>query len=132
MKVTRVEAIHLRLPEVNERCDGSQETLVVKVHTDAGFVGKSESVLYQSDLLPAGKYVFTLLADAAFPGGDADLRVRAGVAPDLTQTYKCKSYIGNSNERCVLSLAAPAKVFMSVTGDALGVQSHFELRAFAQ
>ncbi len=42
MKITRVEAIHLRLPEVNERCDGSQETLVVKVHTDAGIVGVGE------------------------------------------------------------------------------------------
>src|SRR5947199_6645749 len=42
MKITRVEAINLRLPEVNERCDGSQETLVVKVHTDAGLVGVGE------------------------------------------------------------------------------------------
>jgi L-alanine-DL-glutamate epimerase-like enolase superfamily enzyme len=42
MKITRVESIHLRLPEVNERCDGSQETLVVKVHTDAGLVGLGE------------------------------------------------------------------------------------------
>ena len=42
MKITRVEAIHLRLPDVNERCDGSQETLVVKVHTDAGIVGVGE------------------------------------------------------------------------------------------
>jgi L-alanine-DL-glutamate epimerase-like enolase superfamily enzyme len=42
MKITRVEAIHLRLPNVNERCDGSQETLVVKVHTDAGIVGLGE------------------------------------------------------------------------------------------
>ncbi len=42
MKITRVEAIHLRLPDVNERCDGSQETLVVKVHTDAGIVGLGE------------------------------------------------------------------------------------------
>jgi L-alanine-DL-glutamate epimerase-like enolase superfamily enzyme len=42
MKITRVEAIHLRLPEVNERCDGSQETLVVKVHTDASIVGIGE------------------------------------------------------------------------------------------
>lgn len=43
MKITRVEAIHLRLPNVNERCDGSQETLVVKVHTDAGLVGVGEA-----------------------------------------------------------------------------------------
>src|SRR5256714_11841168 len=42
MKITRVEPIHLRLPEVSERCDGSQETLVVKVHTDAGVVGLGE------------------------------------------------------------------------------------------
>src|SRR4051794_38393020 len=42
MKITRIEAIHLRLPEVNERCDGSQETLVVKVHTDEDIVGVGE------------------------------------------------------------------------------------------
>src|SRR5436305_7545475 len=42
MKITRVEPIHLRLSDVNERCDGSQETLAVKVHTDAGFVGVGE------------------------------------------------------------------------------------------
>src|SRR5262245_54697499 len=42
MKITRVEPIHLRLPNVNERCDGSQETLVVKVQTDAGFTGVGE------------------------------------------------------------------------------------------
>src|SRR5919108_5984297 len=43
MKITRVEAIHLRLPDVNERCDGSQETLVVKVYTDAGVTGVGEA-----------------------------------------------------------------------------------------
>src|SRR5437660_4087563 len=42
MKITRVEPIHLRLPDVNERCDGSQETLIVKVNTDAGIIGVGE------------------------------------------------------------------------------------------
>src|SRR5580704_11901200 len=42
MKITKVEAIHLRLPAVNERADGSQETLVVKVYTDAGITGVGE------------------------------------------------------------------------------------------
>ena len=42
MKITQVEAIHLRLPAVNERADGSQDTLVVKVHTDAGITGVGE------------------------------------------------------------------------------------------
>jgi L-alanine-DL-glutamate epimerase-like enolase superfamily enzyme len=43
MRITRVEPIHLRLPDVTERCDGSQETLIVKVHTDAGLVGVGEA-----------------------------------------------------------------------------------------
>jgi L-rhamnonate dehydratase len=43
VKITRVESIHLRLPDVNERCDGSQETLIVKVHTDAGIIGVGEA-----------------------------------------------------------------------------------------
>lgn len=43
MKITSVEAIHLRLPDVNERADGTQETLVVKVHTDAGLTGVGEA-----------------------------------------------------------------------------------------
>src|SRR2546427_7936978 len=42
MKIPRIEPIHLRLPAVTERCDGSQETLVVRVHTDAGITGVGE------------------------------------------------------------------------------------------
>src|SRR5947209_16158333 len=42
MQITRVEPIHLRLPTVTERCDGSQETLIVRVHTDAGIIGIGE------------------------------------------------------------------------------------------
>jgi L-alanine-DL-glutamate epimerase-like enolase superfamily enzyme len=42
MKITRVEALALRLPDVNARCDGSKETLVVQVHTDAGITGVGE------------------------------------------------------------------------------------------
>ncbi len=43
MKITRVEAIHLRLAVVNERCDGSQETLIALVHTDDGLIGVGEA-----------------------------------------------------------------------------------------
>ena len=42
MKVTNVEAIHLRLPEVAEIADGTQDVLVVRVHTDDGLVGIGE------------------------------------------------------------------------------------------
>lgn len=43
MKITDVEAIYLRLPEVDaSRCDGTQDTLVIKVYTDEGIVGVGE------------------------------------------------------------------------------------------
>jgi L-rhamnonate dehydratase len=42
MKITDVEAIHLRLPQVEEIADGTQDVLVVKLHTDAGLVGIGE------------------------------------------------------------------------------------------
>lgn len=42
MKITDVEAIWLQLPVIDERCDGTQDTLVVRVHTDAGITGIGE------------------------------------------------------------------------------------------
>jgi len=42
MKIARVEAIYLRLPDVNARADGTQDTLIVRVHTGAGLVGLGE------------------------------------------------------------------------------------------
>ncbi len=97
---------------------------------ETGFVGYAESVVYTTELLPAGTYSFQLTADPAFPGGDGDLRVRAGAAPIPGPTYKCKSYIGNTNEKCTLTLSAPAKVYLSVTGDKQAMQSHYDLRAW--
>jgi L-rhamnonate dehydratase len=44
VKITRVEAIHLRLPRVEEVADGTQDCLVVRVHTDAGLTGLGEVV----------------------------------------------------------------------------------------
>jgi L-rhamnonate dehydratase len=42
MKIKNIEAIYLRLPTVTSACDGSQDTLLIKVHTDAGAVGYGE------------------------------------------------------------------------------------------
>ena len=42
MKITRVEALHLRLPQVEQIADGTQDVLVVRIHTDAGLVGVGE------------------------------------------------------------------------------------------
>lgn len=42
LKISRVEAIYLRLPEVKAQCDSGQDALIVKVTTDAGIVGYGE------------------------------------------------------------------------------------------
>ncbi|ACZ43407.1 Mandelate racemase/muconate lactonizing protein [Thermobaculum terrenum ATCC BAA-798] len=43
MRITDVEAIYLRLPEVDpSRADGTQDTLLVRVHTDEGITGVGE------------------------------------------------------------------------------------------
>ena len=44
MKITEVEALHLRLPVVQEVADGTQDCLIVRVHTDAGLTGLGEVV----------------------------------------------------------------------------------------
>jgi L-alanine-DL-glutamate epimerase-like enolase superfamily enzyme len=43
MKITDVEGIRLRLPEVREIGDGCQDILIIKVLTDAGIVGIGEA-----------------------------------------------------------------------------------------
>ena len=42
LKITGVEAIYLRLPDVKTQCDSGQDALIVKVTTDAGIVGYGE------------------------------------------------------------------------------------------
>ena len=44
MKITQVEALHLRLPKVEEVADGTQDCLLVQVSTDAGLTGLGEVV----------------------------------------------------------------------------------------
>ena len=45
MKITEVEALHLRLPVVQEVADGTQDCLIVRVPTpDAGLTGLGEVV----------------------------------------------------------------------------------------
>ena len=42
MKITRVSALVLRLPEVTAACDGTQDTCLIRVDTDAGIAGWGE------------------------------------------------------------------------------------------
>jgi L-rhamnonate dehydratase len=43
MRITDVETILLRLPEVGEVCDGTQDAFVVRIHTDEGIIGIGEA-----------------------------------------------------------------------------------------
>jgi len=42
MKITEVETIYLRLPQVRDQADSGQDALIVLVHTDAGITGIGE------------------------------------------------------------------------------------------
>lgn len=43
MRIIDVETIYLRVPELDAaRCDGSQDTLVIRIHTDEGITGVGE------------------------------------------------------------------------------------------
>jgi L-alanine-DL-glutamate epimerase-like enolase superfamily enzyme len=42
LKITEVEAIYLRLPQVKNQCDSGQDALIVKVATNAGITGYGE------------------------------------------------------------------------------------------
>ena len=39
MKITKVEALYLRQPEVKWQCDSGQDALIIRVETDAGITG---------------------------------------------------------------------------------------------
>lgn len=43
MKIINVEAIYLKLPEIDaSKCDGTQDTLIIKIETDEGIIGYGE------------------------------------------------------------------------------------------
>src|ERR1700726_1380264 len=42
MTITDVEALHLRLPCIEEIADGTQDVLIIRIHTDAGLIGIGE------------------------------------------------------------------------------------------
>src|SRR5438309_12062270 len=57
MKITKVEAIPLRIPDLDStRADGIQDDVIVRIHTDAGVTGLGEA--------DASPEVVTALVDA--------------------------------------------------------------------
>ena len=92
---------------------------------DAAFVARGEERLYETPLLSAGLYMFTMTHDPAHAGGDADLYVRMGQRP-TTSNYDCRPYRAGSDEECEIQLATPTRLFVVVRGYA-GRDSHFRL-----
>lgn len=82
-----------------------------------GEVGYAQTLSFRTETLPPGRYTFHMTADPTLPNGDADLRIRVGAPPTITSTYRCKSYLYNSNERCTVTLTTPAQIYMTATGD---------------
>ncbi|HEX9105414.1 MAG TPA: PPC domain-containing protein [Polyangia bacterium] len=94
-----------------------------------GVVGYKQTMSWTTELLQPGTYVFATSAEPSNSSGDADLRVRVGAPPTITSTYKCRSYVANSNERCQLTLTAPGQVYLSVTGDSTAL-ARFDVDGF--
>src|SRR5215470_11314113 len=44
MKIIDIEALHLRIPQVELKADGTQEVLLVQVTTNEGLVGYGEAI----------------------------------------------------------------------------------------
>jgi L-alanine-DL-glutamate epimerase-like enolase superfamily enzyme len=42
MRITAVDALYLRLPEIQARTDSSQDALLIRIETDAGITGWGE------------------------------------------------------------------------------------------
>jgi L-rhamnonate dehydratase len=42
MKITKVEALYLRQPEVKDQCDSGQDAVIIRIETDAGITGLGE------------------------------------------------------------------------------------------
>ncbi len=84
-----------------------------------GAPAKNEEVPFETDVLPAGTYSFTMSGT-----GDADLYVRAGLAP-TTSEYDCRPYRAGTNESCKVVLPAPARIFGMVRG--YSAESTFDL-----
>jgi hypothetical protein len=85
-----------------------------------GTIAKAEEQRWQTPLVVAGDYVFTM----GNTSGDADLYVRIGAAPTLT-AYSCRPAKSSADETCLVHLAVPDVIFVMVRGYA--TSSRFRL-----
>jgi len=75
---------------------------------------KGQSHAFETPMLPAGKYSVKLRKNGS-ADGDVDLYVGLGYAPTLEQ-YDFRPYLVGSNEDVLVTLSAPAKIFVMTHG----------------
>ena len=90
MRIIDVETIHLRLPDVEEMADGTQDVLVVRIHTDTDHVGFGE-VTSQSYVCKA---IFEAPRSAERRHGLAEI-LRGQVVDDLDRLWQHMYYNTN-------------------------------------
>jgi len=78
--------------------------------TASGSLARDAEQRWATPTVAAGEYEFTITGT-----NDADLYVRVGSAPTLTQ-YDCRPYKTGSNESCRVTLAQPAPIHVMVRG----------------
>jgi hypothetical protein len=77
---------------------------------EAGTVAKAADKRYETPVLPAGSYTFSMTGT-----GDADLYVKVGSAPS-SASYDCRPYADGSNETCTVEVKTPSAVHVMVRG----------------
>ena len=136
MRITRVDTISLRLPDVGEVCDGSQDAFVVCLETDDGIVGIGEG-----DSMPA---VLTAIYDAPMSNsigiGLRDLLLGQDplqIEPLVERMLAGTLYLGGGARLTAISAAEMAlwdikgKVYGRPVAELLGGVFHPRLRAYA-
>jgi hypothetical protein len=82
---------------------------------ERGQLAQGQTVRFATDPLPAGRYTVTLTEDAAAPGGDVDLYVRAGAEPTMS-VWDCRPYRYGSNEICTIELQSEGAIHVLLYG----------------
>ena len=137
MRITDVETIILRLPEVGEICDGTQDACVVRIRTDEGFDGIGEA-----DSMPTViKAVFDAPLSNSIGRGLRDLLVGQDplqIEPLWQRMMAGTLYLGGSGIR-LTAISGAEMALWDIAGKAsgrpvcelLGGAFHRRLRAYA-
>ena len=118
MRITRVDTISLRLPDVGEVCDGSQDAFVVRIETDDGITGVGEG-----DSMPAVlAAIFNAPMSNSIGIGLRDLLLAQDplqIEPLVERMLAGTLYLGGSGAR-LTAISAAEMALWDIKGKAYG------------